>query len=129
MRRGATRALLATSLLFAPAPFFVLFAAGLMPFPWIVLFAARGFLFGDGNPLMLVPAAVHLLADVGLLYLACATISAMLFALLPAERAGTAVAVFAVAEVVASFFPIYVLVGEHDVTHASLWGVFVNGWR
>ena len=123
MRRGATRVLLAVSLLVAPAPFFMLFLVGLVPFPWIAVFLGGSFLHGD--PTMMALAAIHLLADVAVLYLACASVSGLLFAVLPPQRASTAAALVAVALVIASFFPIYVLIGEHDVRRATLLGVFV----
>lgn len=129
--RRATRVLFAASLLFVPMPFSMLFVVGLVPLSCAATFFLRT-LTGTSSgsvasdpllvPLML---AVHLLVDGGLLYLIWRAVCRLLFAHCRRRVAISAVVLLLSGQAIASFFPVYVIAGEHDTTVMPLWRV----WR
>jgi hypothetical protein len=128
IRRGAMHLLVATFVLLAPVPFFLLFIVGLMPLGWIAWVFLRELASGD---VFIALFGVHVVADVGILYLVSWMVCRTLFGMLSLERAVFAVKLLVAAQVVAACFPIYVLAGDPDAQWISLWGVgkqMVGSW-
>jgi len=137
-RRGAIRILFTASILFAPVPFSELFVVGLVPLWCTAVYFGRGIPMafqasaGGEVPIAAAMLAAHLIVDGGLLYLIATVISRLLFALCSTQVAVFVVGILCTAEALASFFPIYVLAGEHDTEFLTLWRVaqhFVMGGR
>jgi hypothetical protein len=104
-----------------------MFVAGLVPLPAIGVVALRGLLatqaatpLGDNWAWMML-IGLHLVVDGGLLYLAAAGICRVLFALCPRGVAVGAVALLVVAQVVASFFPVYFLDQMESSARYTFW--------
>ena len=130
LRRRATRVLFAASLLFAPMPFSMLFVVGLVPLSWtidyflrMIMVTPRGVGAGE-TPLVAVILAVHLIVDGGLLYLLWTVICRLLFRFFPGRAATSAVVLLLSGQVIASFFPVYLLAGEHDTDVVPLMRVW-----
>ena len=130
LRRGATRVLFATSLLFAPLPFSVLFIVGPVPLVCTTAFFVRMIAVATGGETggdaLLVPAilAAHLVVGGGILYLIANVTCRVIFRLFPARVATFAVGLLLSGQVVASFFPVYVIAGEHHTRFLPLWRVW-----
>ncbi len=130
LRRGATRVLFATSVLFTPVPFSMLFIVGLVPLFCTAVFFLRGIAVSvpgnTGGEALLMPAilAAHLIVDGGILYLVATVICRLLFGLCPTRFAIFAVGLLLSGEVIASFFPVNLLAGEHDTRFLPLWRVW-----
>jgi hypothetical protein len=128
LRRGATRALFVTSVLFVPAPLFIVFVVGLLPLAASIAYFVGLIAAGPPDAGALLMSAIlvaHVTVDAAILYLLDVSICRLLFGLCSAQVAMSAVGIILSAEVLASFFPIYVLLlGEHDTHRLSLWRVW-----
>jgi hypothetical protein len=134
LRRGATRALFAASVLFAPVPFWMLFVGGLVPLVSIAVYfivELVGSLAQGGEAVVIFAGifAAHVVVDSLLLYLLSALVCGVLFRLLPTRAAVYAVYPLIVGELAASFSPIYMLVGEHNTDMFNIWSVWHSLWR
>jgi len=134
LRRGATRTLFATSVLFVPVPFFMLFVVGLVPLASIGVFFIAGLvddLERGGEGIMLTVAILisHVVVDAFLLYVLSALVCGVLFGLLPTRVAVLAVGLLVAGELVAAFFPIYTLAGEHNRERLDFWRIWLDTWR
>jgi hypothetical protein len=130
VRRGATRVLFAASVLFVPAPFSIVFFAGLLPLAAIlavtlwVLLRMLATMTGLGALFLVGIVGVQGVVDGGLLYLLSAVACWFLFALLPTRIALRGVGLLVAVEVVASLFPIYFFPRDDaDTSLVSLWGL------
>lgn len=127
LRRRATHALFAISVLFVPVLFDEVFRVGFVPLVWTVAYFVRMTI----NPSLpyssfdLMQLAVHVIVDGGILYLLSTLVCYLLFRLCRPRVAVFAVGLLLTALVVSSFFPIYVALGDRgDNEYLTLWGLW-----
>jgi hypothetical protein len=115
VRRRAASVLLITSFFFVPVPFCMLFVVGMLPFAWITaFFVAMGM-----NYFLIILFAIHIVIDIGILFLGCTTVSRLLFRIFSTRNAIFLTALVVALELGASFLSL--VLGERD------WELF-NPW-
>jgi len=103
----------------------MLFLLGMMPLSWIAGFFVTGFLAGGLNSFLITIFVLHVVVDFGILYLVSELVCRLLFRLFITRDAIFAIGFIITVEVAASFWPIYLLLGERETTLLNLW----DAWR
>jgi hypothetical protein len=117
--------LFAALLLTVPVPFFMIVVGGLVPTVWILYVAVHGLVvalpkFTMEGFWMLGILGAHLVILGGLLYVAAAGITWLLFRLLPARFAQLGVGTLMIALCMASTFEIYRVPGHNSAPPANI---------
>lgn len=124
-RRSAKWMLFAALLLTVPVPFFMIVVGGLVPTVWILYFAIHGIFvavpkFTAEGFWMLAIFWAHIVILGGLLYVAAAGITWILFRVLGVRFARLGVVGLIIALVVASAFEIYRVPGHNSSPPANI---------